>query len=199
MCFGSCDNNCDCVEDYDDPILIDLSGAGFPMSSEQNGVPFNFSGNGPVQLSWTEKGADVGWLVLDRNGNGKIDDGAELFSNLSPQPAGVPGGKNGFRALAVYDLPANGGNGDGWITAKDAIFSKLLIWVDRNHDGISQPNELFTMQQAGVRAISVQYQAARSTDANGNQFRYRGEIVWQKPVNGQQTAATYDVLLVAGK
>jgi hypothetical protein len=163
----------------------------------QNGVKFNFSGNGPVQLSWTAKGADVGWLALDRNGNGIIDDGSELFSNLSPQPSGS-GVKNGFKALAVFDQPASGGNRDGWITAKDAIFSKLRIWVDKNHDGISQPSELFTLQQAGVKAISVQYTSSPWTDAYGNQFRYRGQIVWEKPVNGQTVAAIYDVILATG-
>ena len=188
----------DCGGDTEDPIIIDLSGAGFLLTNAQNGVKFNFSGNGPVQLSWTAKGADVGWLALDRNGNGLIDNGAELFSNLSPQP-GAPGGKNGFRALAVYDQPASGGNGDGWITAKDAIFSNLRIWVDKNHDGISQPSELLTLQQAGVRAISVQYTGSPWADAYGNQFRYRGQIVWAKPVNGQITAAIYDVLLVQAK
>jgi hypothetical protein len=99
----------------------------------------------------------------------------------------------------VYDQPASGGNGDGWITAKDAIFSNLRIWVDKNHDGISQPSELLTLQQAGVRAISVQYTGSPWADAYGNQFRYRGQIVWAKPVNGQITAAIYDVLLVQAK
>jgi hypothetical protein len=187
---------CDIPECVFDPVIIDLSGAGFLMTSEANGVQFNFSGSGAVQLSWTEKGADVGWLALDRNGNGKIDDGAELFSNLSPQPAGAKGGKNGFRALAVYDEPANGGNGDGWITAKDAIFPKLLIWVDKNHDGVSQPGELFTLQQAAVKAISVTYKKSHWMDAYGNLFRYRGQITWEKPVNGQTSAVTYDVILV---
>jgi hypothetical protein len=182
---------------FDDPIIIDLGGSGFLMTNEQNGVKFNFSGNGPVQTSWTAERANVGWLALDRNGNGKIDDGAELFGNVSPQPAGAKGGRNGFRALSVYDLPANGGNGDGWITAKDAVFSKLLIWVDMNHDGVSQPNELLTMQQAGVSAISLAYSSSHWLDAYGNLFRYRGEIVWRKPVNGQRPATIYDVILVA--
>jgi hypothetical protein len=179
--------------------VIDLSGAGFLLTDARKGVKFNFFDTGPIQLSWTAEGADVGWLVLDRNGDGTIDDGAELFSNVSPQPSAGPQGQNGFRALAVFDQPANSGNGDGWITAKDAVYSKLRIWVDKNHDGISQPDELFTLQQAGVKAISVTYTLSTWRDAYGNRFHYRGQIVWEQPVNGQATAPIYDVVLVRAR
>jgi hypothetical protein len=194
---GACDNGTGafCAEEPADPILIDLSSSGFLLTNARNGVKFDFFGNRPVRLSWTAKGADVGWLVLDLNGNGRIEDGAELFSNVSPQPGGR-GGKNGFKALAVYDQPANGGNRDGWIAAEDAVYSKLKIWVDRSHDGVSRPGELLTLKQAGVKAISVQYSGSKWTDAYGNRFRYRGQIVWEKPVNGQTTADIYDVILV---
>ncbi len=135
--------------------MIDLSGAGFPLTSANDGVKFDFQANGkPNQYGWTAKGSSVGFLVLDRNGNGKIDNGAELFSNISPQPS-TKQKKYGFPALAVFDQPASGGNHDGWITAKDAVYSKLRIWVDANHDGVSQPSELITLAQAGVKAISV--------------------------------------------
>jgi hypothetical protein len=190
--FGFCQN-----PEYDDPIIIDLKGAGFLLTSIQSGVTFDFQGNGkPVQMSWTAKGADVGFLALDRNGNGKIDNGQELFGNVTPQPAAK--NPNGFLALAVFDLPANGGNRDGWISNKDTIFPKLQIWVDSNHDGISQPGELTAIQQSNIRAISLAHSLSAWVDAYGNKFRYRGEIVWQKPVAGQLTATIYDVILQQG-
>jgi len=72
--------------------------------------------------------------VLDRNGNGTIDNGRELFGNLTPQPIPPDGVKlNGFAALAEYDKPARGGNGDGVIDNGDAIFSSLWLWQDTNH------------------------------------------------------------------
>jgi hypothetical protein len=179
--------------------VIDLSGKGFPMTDVQHGVLFDMHSDGKkIRTAWTAANSDVGFLVLDRNGNGTIDSSAELFSNSSPQPAGRDA-KNGFKALAVFDQPADGGNRDGWITAKDAVFSKLRIWIDKNHDGVSQPSELLTLKQAGVKAISVQYTDSKWIDAYGNQFRFRGQIVWEKPVNGQTTALFYDVLLLTAK
>jgi len=149
-------------------------------------------------MAWTASGASVGWLALDRNGDGKIDDGAEMFSNVSPQPGVGAGAKLGFRALAVYDQKANGGNGDGDIDRRDAVFPKLLIWVDRNHDGVSEPSELLTMQQAGIGSISLQYESSNWKDSFGNEFRYRSKITF---VNGVQKGDRYiyDVLLVAAK
>jgi len=74
----------------------------------------------------------------------------------------------GFRALALYDDPANGGNHDGVIDQKDSIFSSLRVWVDKNHNGITDPGELLTMQQAGIQSISIHYNDSHWTDAYGN-------------------------------
>ena len=197
-CLAGCDENCGCP-DEEDPVVIDLSGKGFLMTGVPHGVLFDMLDDGKkIRTAWTATHSGVGFLVLDRNGNGTIDNSAELFSNSSPQPGGRIA-KNGFKALAVFDQPANGGNGDGWITEKDSVYPKLRIWIDKNHDGVSQPSELLTLKQAGVKAISVQYTDSKWKDAYGNLFRFRGQIVWEKPVNGQTMAAIYDVLLLTAK
>ena len=174
-----------------DPIIVDLTGKGYQLTTAANGVSFDFFGYGkPVLMSWTPANWNGGFLALDRNGNGKIDNGSELFSNVSPQPAGRGTG-NGFLALAVYDQPANGGNNNGWIDPGDSIYSKLLVWVDKNHDGISQPDELLTLKQAGIESISLNYSSSQWTDAYGNTFRYRSQLTANIP-NDQWV---YDVLL----
>lgn len=226
-----CDpGSCTCQPgDYDDPILIDISGAGLLLTNIQNGVRFDILADGrPPQLAWSAAGSEVGFLALDRNGNGKIDSGAELFTGISPQgtvtrpsngsagttpvrlqsdmkAAAVSRGtgqrklaatprKTGIAALAFFDQPANGGNGDGKIDPQDAVYSRLLVWVDKNHDGISQPDELFTLAELGITSISLNPERAGWTDAYGNKVSSKVTVVR----NGVAQWA-YDVFLTATK
>lgn len=178
------------------PVIVDLSGKGFNLTNAAGGVRFDISGTGhPIQIAWTAPGNDNGFLFLDRNGNGVVDGGNELFGNFTPQPQSSR--PNGFLALAEFDKPANGGNGDGVIDARDAVFGKLRVWVDANHDGISQPNELFTLSEVGIVSISLDYSVSSRTDPNGNIFRYRSKI--NQGVSGKTADVgkkAFDVFLV---
>jgi hypothetical protein len=153
---------------------------------------FDISGTGnPIQVAWTVAGANNAFLCLP-GGDGKCDNGKDLFGNFTPQPPSAT--PNGFAALAVYDLPANGGNGDGIIDSRDAVFASLRLWIDANHDGISQPEELHTLTSLGVVSISLNYKETRRTDQYGNEFRYRARV---NP--GEKTdvgKAAYDVFFV---
>ncbi len=165
---GSWDcSSCDCL--WGSPVLIDIQG---------NGV-------------------DDAWLALDRNGNGKIDNGPELFGNWTPQP-NPPSGqeKNGFLALKIYDKPENGGNGDGQIDRRDAIFHQLRLWQDKNHNGRSTSNELHTLSELGVEVFDLDYRHWGWKDQYGNLFKYRAKV---RDAHGAQVGRwAYDVFLVRG-
>ncbi len=178
------------------PIIIDVDGDGFHLTAPSDGVMFDLRGGGRSERwSWTAAGADDVWLSLDRNGNGLIDDGTELFGDATVQPK-TPGGRNGFKALAVFDQTNEGGNNDETIDARDSVFASLRLWRDANHNGISENGELLTLQELGITAISLKYKESKWTDAYGNQFKYRAIIERSTRGKGRDKWA-YDVFLVA--
>jgi hypothetical protein len=92
----------------------------------------------------------------------------------------------------VFDEPANGGDGNGFISPADAVYSHLRVWVDANHNGISESSELHTLQELGIFRIGLRYRRSPFVDQYGNLFRYRG-TVWDE--GGHDRDRCYDVFL----
>jgi hypothetical protein len=167
------------------PIILALGDGTYRLTSVSAGVRFDFEGNGAsVQTAWTRPGAGNAFLAFDRNGNGAIDDGGELFGNNTSLITGERA-SNGFIALAELDS-----SGDGAIDAVDAAWPMLLLWTDHDHDGRSGPGELQPLAGSGVIAIETAYRFVGRRDQWGNTFRYMAHF---RTSGGR--VACYDVFL----
>ena len=177
------------------PILFDLARDGYQLTNVAEGVRFDLDADGLLELvAWTTTGSDDAFLALDRNGNGLIDDGSELFGNHAPALAAGPKftTPNGFEALRFIEGPSyGGGHRDEQINARDRVFGRLLLWTDRNHNGVSEPDELEGASGAGVQAIDTHYKTARRRDPHGNEFRQRAKATFSDGAD----AFVYDVWL----
>jgi hypothetical protein len=154
------------------PIVIATSAKqDYRMTSAVDGVAFDITGDGVLeQIAWTEAGADIAFLALDRDGDGLITSGKELFGEHA-----VPGATNGFDAL-MRTADMEGGSGGGTVSGDDPVFSRLLLWTDRNHNGVSEPSELKPASDL-VSDIGLSYQKYNRRDGSGNRYRFRGWVL----------------------
>ncbi|MDW7557805.1 calcium-binding protein, partial [Azospirillum brasilense] len=160
------------------PIILDLDGDG--VETTTFAVQFDHDANGFAERSaWV--GQDDGLLVLDRDGNGQIDSGRELFGNNTLLANGT-NASNGFLALAEQD-----DNGDGRIDATDAAWQTLRIWRDLNQDGVADTGELATLADSGIQALSLSYADSAFTDGYGNEHRQVGTFTRSDGSSGTAT------------
>jgi hypothetical protein len=177
-------DECGCCYNWS-PIVIDLDGNGIRFGSVDAGVLFDVNGTGRrLRTAWPEAGDDA-WLALDRNGDGAINDGTELFGNVTRCADGALA-QDGYQALAELDDDRNRS-----IDASDAVFGALRVWRDFNRNGIGEPDELARLDEHGVVSLSLDVRESERRDRWGNRFRYRAKVHY---VRGQKYS--YDVFPV---
>ena len=129
------------------------------------------------------------WLALDRDGNGRIDSGEELFGSLTKLPDGRRA-QNGFEALAALDA-----NHDGKLDSKDPAFAKLVLWSDADQDRRSSRGELTSLAQAGVVAIELTYVNGAACDSRSNCEGQHAGFVFKGADGKLQRGSVIDVYL----
>lgn len=131
-------------------------------------MPFDLNGDGMLeQVAWTVPDAPAAFLVIDKNGNGRIDDGLEIVGG-----GVVEGGRNAIDSL--IRLRAQEGSGlSGSLQSGDALYEKLLLWRDANHNGVSESHELRPAREVVTR-IGLGYTGFNRQDDHGNLFKWQG-------------------------
>jgi hypothetical protein len=185
---GSSDCTCYTGENYS-PLVIDLGGHGVSLLAPNAGARFDIAGTGePLLVSWPTDGRANAFLVLDRDGDGRIGSVNEMFGDRTVGPDGARAA-NGFEALRKYDA-----NADGKIDARDSVYASLRVWRD-DGDAVTQPNELTSLALAGVTAISLGYERNDTRlDFFGNEARERSTAA----LGSGGSAAVYDLWFVPG-
>jgi hypothetical protein len=170
------------------PIVINFANGGYRLTGENAPVRFDIKATGqPLWIGWTAAGTEEAFLALDRNHNGAIDNGAELFGNATPLLDGSRA-RNGFIALAQYD-----DNHDGVIDASDPIWRQLVLWCDLNHDGLSQSAEIVAVGESALRAISLDSHWSGRRDESGNEFRYQSTVTMDARGHKATPRPVYDI------
>ncbi|WP_018859614.1 DUF5801 repeats-in-toxin domain-containing protein [Rhizobium sp. 42MFCr.1] len=167
-----------------DPIVLDLDHNGVTLTSQENGVQFDINADGHKdQMAWTA-GHD-GILALDADGNGKIDNGSEIFS---PSFAGGHY-TDGLAALSTLDT-----NHDGKVDATDEAFSKLTVWQDLNHNGITDSGELSSLADQSISSISLDASTS-GTEINGQSILADGRYTLTDGSTGHFVEVAFDTAL----
>ena len=162
-----------------DPLILDLNGDGLATTNlDQSDVYFDLDSNGFAErTAWID--ANDGLLVLDRDGDGKITNGQELFGDQTLLSNGTRA-TSGFEALREFD-----DNKDGKIDASDIVYLKLKVWQDLNRDGVSQAEEMKSLADVGIKAINLNSTVTGAADAMGNIQRRLGSFVKTDGSDGQ--------------
>jgi hypothetical protein len=136
---------------FSSPLILDLNGDGVTSTFiSSTSTYFDLDNDGVRQRTGWVQGED-GILVFDKNRDGKVNNGTELFGNHTLLKNGTKAA-NGFEALREYDE-----NKDGVIDAKDNIYNTLKLWQDGNSDGVTDTGELHTLTELGVKSINLDY------------------------------------------
>ena len=150
-----------------DPIILDLNGNGvFDILPVERGVNFSMNGTRHTATSWVK---GDGFLFVDTNGNGIVDNGTEFFGTSVKY-------NSAFQQLGTFDT-----NGDSQITSTDVGYNTLFVWIDSDYNGVSAKTEVFPLSHFNINTIPLE------------------TAEYQKVVNGSRVKNTVNVSTTKGK
>jgi hypothetical protein len=173
-------------QDCDTPLVLSFDGAPVEYLTDRD-HGFDVNGTRSLVTDWPT--ARTPWLALDRDGDGRIGDGGELFGSMTALSSGRRA-KNGFDALRELDA-----DGDGRITPNDPGFAKLLVWTDRDGDRRSSADELAPASSFELLSIDLDYVSLPRCDARGNCEVERAAFQYRDASGVVRTGAVVDVHL----
>ncbi|MGZ3477409.1 MAG: hypothetical protein ACXWUG_28545, partial [Polyangiales bacterium] len=186
----SAKNEAKCLEcECTTPLVLSFDGAPISLRPDDGSRSFDLSAKQDGSATRTDWPAAMHpWLALDRDGDGVISSGRELFGSATR--LGDTTAANGFQALAALD-----DNGDAVIDVKDAAYARLRLWSDVDGDRVSSPNELRSLAEMGVESLELHYVSSPRCDARGNCEVERATFRWVDPAGHAHAGALVDVHL----
>jgi len=165
-----------CNQSESCPLILDLNGDGIHTTGLDDPLRFWIDLQGRNEATaWTDPNTEEAFLWMDLN-NDHSAQVTELFGSRMTRQDGQYH-PHGFDALAKYDAPYHGGDGDGQITQKDWVWARLKLWVDRNHDGVSQPTEISVPASHRIVALNLAHDEGETYDEHGNELYLVGSYV----------------------
>jgi hypothetical protein len=169
-------------------FVVDVAGNGRALTSAKDGVLFDLDRKGTrSRVGWTAPNSDDAFVVLDVNRNGRIDDGSEMLGDGWRLASGARVDSSLQALLVVQGFSPDAGERPGprgiaWIDGDDAVFARLRLWTDTNHNGQSESTELRTLPDARLRTIYMSFSAHKqpAPDAQGNTTRTLGTVTFER-------------------
>lgn len=181
-------------------VIVSLAGQAPELTGQEDGVRFDLNGDGvPEYVAWTQAGRSDALLAVDENHDGQITSGFEVVGSGVSGPAGFAY----FEAFDEYEVrtrspqPARLVKGTGYLDRSSALFKRLVLWTDLNHDGVSQEDELQSLAYAGFSKIDIASKTkVGRVDAHGNQFT--SQLTATRLVDGSPVTLTFWSVILAG-
>lgn len=171
------------------PLVVSLAPhSPYALTSIDRGVQFDVDADGDLdQVAWPEAGSDVSFLAIDQDGDGRITSGRELVGRHT-----VPEARNGPNALIALATQAADGQRVAAIDSLQPLMSRLLLWTDTNHNGVSEPAELRPASRLLAR-VGLGFSKHHRRDRHGNESRHRGFVYLKGEADAPAESGPEDV------